>query len=417
MINNLHLKSKVGHPPREPLNDNQKKQLYDLYYNQKNFFGRDKLFKLVEQNNWNISRRQLYDWLKDQHIHQLFQQPLKTKTIKSTILNGPNIQVGIDLMDMQHYEVNDYKYILTTIDLFSKRANALPLKNKQDSTVATAMEVLLKGVLSGVRSIRSDNGSEFISNIFKKLLKKYKVKQILSTSHTPQSNGQIENFNKQLKRLIKMNMTVTKDRNWPSYLQQLVSNYNNSVHSTTGFTPNYLHSQNDKLSLQKAHDNIEKKVLLNKKDDKPKFNKGEIVRIKIKPDDRDKLGNTFSDNLYVVKTVYRPRNSTTAPYYTVVDKETNDVVRKRFYNNDLLLVTRIDNPITEESNIYVVSRLIQPVILTGDRAYIVAWKGFRKKSDRTIQTREQLLEDVPKLVHEYERMHKINWDDVDKYTK
>ena len=289
-------KSKVGHPPRQPLTNEQKKQLYNLYYTDKNFFGRDKLFKLVEQRKFDISRGQLYDWLKDQNVHQVYKQPMKTKTIKSTILKEPMSQIGIDLIDMQHFEYNEFKYILTCIDLFSKKAFVVALKNKQDITVAKGMEYLLKSDMKGVRSIRSDNGSEFISNIFKNLIDKYKVKQILSTSHTPQSNGQIENFNKQLKRLIRMTMTATKRKDWPDYLYELVTNYNNNIHSTTGYIPNELHNNTEPNVLKQTHDNIKNKVLINKQQDKAKFINGDVVRLKINVDDRDKLGHTFSDD-------------------------------------------------------------------------------------------------------------------------
>lgn len=405
----------VGHPPRKPINDEQKKQLYDLYYKEQNFFGRDKLFKLCEERGIDVSRRQLYDWLKNQNVHQLYRQPMKTKTIKSTILRKPMVQIGIDLLDMQHYEYDGYKYILTCIDLFSKKAFAIALKNKKDYTIANAMDTLLNSKMKGIRSIRSDNGSEFINKIFKDLLKKHNVKQILSTSHTPQSNGQIENFNKQLKRLIRMSMTATKKNDWPNYLQKLIDNYNNSVHSTTSYVPNVLHEQKDDHILKVIQERIKNKVLIKKEQDKPKYKKGDIVRIKIGIDDRDKLSQTFSNTLYKIKTVYHPRNSTTAPSFIVRELNNENIVHKNFYNNDLQLVENVDNEIIKDPNIYQISKLIQPVLKNNKEAYIVAWKGFRKRSDRTIEYRKNLLEDVSKLVHEFERLHTINWKLVEKY--
>ena len=118
-----------------------------------------------------------------------------------------------------------------------------------------------------------------------------------------------------------------------------------------------------------------------------------------------------------MKTVYQPRNSTTAPSYTVVDIKTNNPLSKRYYNNDLLLVTNVDNKIEKVKNIYEISKLIEPVLLNNKKAYIVAWKGYRKTSDRTIEKRDYLIEDVPKLIHEYERSNNIDWKNVDKYKK
>ena len=162
------LKRQVGHPPRSPITKDQEKELSEMYYNDNNFFGRDKLYQLARSKDIDVSRRQLYDWLEKQNVHQLYKQTKKTKTIRSTILKQPLSQIGIDLIDMQHYEYDKYNYILTCIDLFSKKAFALPLKNKDEETVYKAMYKLIKNDLSGVHSIRSDNGSEFINHKFKK---------------------------------------------------------------------------------------------------------------------------------------------------------------------------------------------------------------------------------------------------------
>lgn len=43
----------------------------------------------------------------------------------------------------------------------------------------------------------------------------------------------------------------------------------------------------------------------------------------------------------------------------------------------------------------------------GRPGYEVKWVGYRKKSDNTHEPREQLMEDVPKIVLEYESKHGI----------
>ena len=92
------------------------------------------------------------------------------------------------------------KYIKTGIDLYSKKAYAEALKDKSQKEINKAIKEIIKE--SQPKSIRSDNGSEFISKDFKKILHDNNIKQVLSTPGLPLSNGNIERFNGILKNLI-----------------------------------------------------------------------------------------------------------------------------------------------------------------------------------------------------------------------
>ena len=88
---------------------------------------------------------------------------------------------------MAKYEYDNYKYIFTAIDLFSKKSYAYPLFNKNDAY--KALRKLIRDSKGQISSIRSDRGSEFIDNKFKSILEDNNIKQILSLVHKPQSNG------------------------------------------------------------------------------------------------------------------------------------------------------------------------------------------------------------------------------------
>ena len=55
--------------------------LQDLYYNKQFTFGRDKLFHYIRENHNDVkvSRRQVWDFLKSQEIHQLNNKHKKAK--------------------------------------------------------------------------------------------------------------------------------------------------------------------------------------------------------------------------------------------------------------------------------------------------------------------------------------------------
>ena len=61
-----------------------------------------------------------------------------------------------------------------------------------------------------------------------------------------------------------------------------------------------------------------------------------------------------------------------------------------------------------ETTAMYISKLIKPVIHNKKPAYLVRWKYYRA-SDDTIEPRDQLLEDVPKLVRKFEKDHNVKW--------
>jgi hypothetical protein len=108
------------------------------------------------------SRRQIAEWLKLQEINQLY-RPSKgrAKDIKSTI-TSPHKILGIDLVNMEKHEVRGYTYLLNGIGLSTRFLYSVALKNKEKKEVLKGFEKMLKDV-KDIRTLWSDNGSEFIS--------------------------------------------------------------------------------------------------------------------------------------------------------------------------------------------------------------------------------------------------------------
>lgn len=382
-----------------PLEKSDEKTLHDIYYGEKQYFGRDRLFAIMQERNIDISRRQVMTWLKKQEVHQLTSQTRRSNIIQPTTLTAPLKQLGIDLIDMQNLEHKTHKYILTCIDLFSKKAYAVPLKNKEGKTVAVGMENIIKNINNKISSIRSDNGSEFISAEFKKVLEKYQIKQVFSLASKPQSNGQIERFNAVIKKLIRKSLMVSGGYDWVSILPDLLDNYNNSKHKTTGKTPNSI--------TEKDYDEVAKKisstVLKNRDTDKAKYTIGQTVRIKMERTTKEDYN--WSKELYEIIKVNNPKNNVSAVSYQVKDKTTNEKMKDKFYNNDLLLVVVVENPINVPEK-YIVSALVRPSVQKGVKGYIVSWKGYTEK---TFEPRDQLIEDVPKIVNAFEKKKNVEW--------
>ena len=63
------------------------------------------------------------------------------------------------------------KYLLCAIDLFSKYAWVVPIKDKKGVSIVDAFQKILKEFNRKLNKIWVDKGSEFYNNSFKKWLK------------------------------------------------------------------------------------------------------------------------------------------------------------------------------------------------------------------------------------------------------
>lgn len=381
--------------------------LNKLYYEDGLLFGRDRLYQYIRTNHpeVKISRRNVMDWLKSQETHQLYWPTKNTVDIRSTVLKEPHSQIGIDLVDMSNKEYKGYKWILTGYDLFSKMGYAVTMKDKTEKTVVEAMKKLLKEEIHHVNSIRSDNGSEFISTGFKKLLEDNEIKQVLSKPGKPQSNGAIERFNKTLKKYLLTSMHLKNSLDWVSIVPKFIEVYNNTENDVTKKTPNELNEEINKKTLKETRDRILKSVSSKNSNDDQKFKIGDKVRRKLEEDERTD-GQSWSQDVFTVYYVEKPKNLSLSSYaYYIKDKDNK--YTNKYYNNDLLKITEIQNKI-EKKDKYIVSKLLKPLFKNKQPAYSVRWKYYTSKDD-TIEPREQLLEDVPKIVHKFELEHNITW--------
>jgi hypothetical protein len=88
--------------------------------------------------------------------------------------------------------------------------------------------------------IQHDDGPEFKGDVTK-LLKYFKVKDITNAPYSPQTNGFVENKNKQIKNYIITYMTSRKTEIYYDVLARIAFNINNTKHSVTKMTPFQIH--------------------------------------------------------------------------------------------------------------------------------------------------------------------------------
>ena len=144
---------------------------------------------------------------------------------------------GVDLGDMQL--ISKYnkgiRYLLYVIDLFSKYAWVVPLKDKKGATITNAFQSILDSSKRKPNKIWVNQGSEFYNNSFKKWLKDNGFS--MYSTYNEGKSVVAERFIRTLKNKIYKHMTAISKNVYFDVLNDIVDEYNNTCHRAIKMKP------------------------------------------------------------------------------------------------------------------------------------------------------------------------------------
>jgi hypothetical protein len=101
-----------------------------------------------------------------------------------------------------------FKHILVMVDYVSKWVEAIPCRKASTEESIAMIKSMIFPRFDTLRILISDGGTHFTGKNFKKCLSKLGIEHKISTSYHPQTNGQVETLNRQLKSIL--NKTIEK---------------------------------------------------------------------------------------------------------------------------------------------------------------------------------------------------------------
>ena len=156
-------------------------------------------------------------------------KPIIRKFKKRKIYSGFRDNVCVaDLADMQLISNfnKGFRFLLCVIDIFSKYAWVVPLKDKKGISIANAFQKILDKSERKPYKIGIDKGSEFCNNSFKKWLKDNDIE--IYSIHNEGKSVVAERFIKTLKSIIYKYITAISKNIYINKLDDIVNEYNNT---------------------------------------------------------------------------------------------------------------------------------------------------------------------------------------------
>ena len=104
--------------------------------------------------------------------------------------------LAMDLLGPLRRTHQGNEYVLVITDRCTKLCRSVPLRNTKAVTVATVF-LYLWAYAYGVPSyVLTDNGPQFAAKFFEAVCTMIGIKHVFTTAYHPQTNGQVERFNK-----------------------------------------------------------------------------------------------------------------------------------------------------------------------------------------------------------------------------
>lgn len=352
------------------LPDNIDKTLRSIYFNpnsEAGFSSIDKLYDAARLKDPHVTRSDVRDWLASEMTYSLHNPTRNTFARNRCIVGHVDEQWQADLVDMARFSLDndDYTFILTVIDMFSKYAWTVPVMSKSGPLMKAAFrKIFSEGRLP--LKLQTDKGLEFRNRILQDFLKQEHV-YFFTTKNSDIKCAVVERFNRTLKTRIFKYLTAKVTKRYIDILPALTASYNRSRHRTTKMRPIDVtpHDMNEEryvfYNTYKAHDMHELQRQNEKRIDQ--FDVGDEVRIAL-------LKKTFSkgykqqwsvETYKVVNCIHRPDKTV----YEIANAN-HKLLKKKFYPEELSKVTQNLSKITRVIRTRVKNKLKQYLVEIND---------------------------------------------------
>ena len=347
--------------------NNTEDTLRELYYEPglpTTYSGVNRLWKAAHSVNKAITKDMVEEWLQAQDTYTLHTVARKKLSAEPRVhVSRIDEQWAMDLCDVTNIRRhnNGCNFILTTIDILSKWANAEPVMRKTAADTTRALENIFARTTRRPQRIETDQGKEFYNATFAALCARENIHHFSSQSSNKACVA--ERFNRSLKSLMYKHFTAENTLRWMDVLPDLLKTYNNRVHRSIGMSPNTVVAENELQVYRTLYRKRPKKGKL--------LAVGDMVRISKKKQVFDKgyLPN-YTEEVFKIARVVDGHT----PYRYELEDLMDEKIVGRFAPEE------IQKTIKGDDDVWKIEKVIRRVKRPGGRYQLyVKWRGFPNK--------------------------------------
>lgn len=206
-------------------------------------FGISKTFnKIISLYYWPNMRNDIYKYVKKCQICQANKSPnVATPGLMNNVkqVNFPFQMLSADLLGPYVRSKQGNRYVLVVVDWFTKFVFTHPMANATSKSIIKFLENNVFLTFGVPQIFACDNGPQFISKEFKKLLQDYKIQKIFyNLRYHPQSNH-TERVNRDIVRCIR-SYIHDNHKDWDLCIHKVTQAIRTAKHEVTGYTPSFL---------------------------------------------------------------------------------------------------------------------------------------------------------------------------------
>jgi len=206
--------------------------------------GTQKTVELINRHYyWPDMAKQIITYVKACHACQLVKIPTHApygELLPLQTATQPLEMFGMDTIVMgSSAAATKAKYIQVIVDHHSRYLWTYATPTNTTACMINILTNLFQSV-GKPKKLLTDNYKSFTGHEFKRFLKRYNVKHKLSSAYHPQTCGMVEKHNHNVTNRLRIAIQERPKLKWSTLLPIVTQQYNNTIHSSTGFTPLYL---------------------------------------------------------------------------------------------------------------------------------------------------------------------------------